>query len=159
MSEFKIIDLRQEDLDILQEMIIEFAKYEDMLDFLQCTKEKLEHSLLKNKFARAFLLKENEKTIGYMIYFYTFSSFWGSGGIYLEDIYIREDFRKKGYGKAVFKFLGEICKKENLKRPDWVCLNDNILGINFYESLNAKHLKQWRNYRLSGENLEKLCDL
>lgn len=47
MSEFKIIDLRQEDLDILQEMIIEFAKYEDMLDFLQCTKEKLEHSLLK----------------------------------------------------------------------------------------------------------------
>ncbi|ELI9112389.1 GNAT family N-acetyltransferase, partial [Campylobacter jejuni] len=113
MSEFKIIDLRQEDLDILQEMIIEFAKYEDMLDFLQCTKEKLEHSLLKNKFARAFLLKENEKTIGYMIYFYTFSSFWGSGGIYLEDIYIRENFRKKGYEKAVFKFLGEICKKEN----------------------------------------------
>ncbi|EFV4333018.1 GNAT family N-acetyltransferase, partial [Campylobacter jejuni] len=56
MSEFKIIDLRQEDLDILQEMIIEFAKYEDMLDFLQCTKEKLKHSLLKNKFARAFLL-------------------------------------------------------------------------------------------------------
>lgn len=116
MSEFKIIDLRQEDLDILQEMIIEFAKYEDMLDFLQCTKEKLEHSLLKNKFARAFLLKENEKTIGYMIYFYTFSSFWGSGGIYLEDIYIRENFRKKGYGKAVFKFLGEICKKRKFKK-------------------------------------------
>nr|WP_139899704.1 hypothetical protein [Campylobacter jejuni] len=97
MSEFKIIDLRQEDLDILQEMIIEFAKYEDMLDFLQCTKEKLEHSLLKNKFARAFLLKENEKTIGYMIYFYTFSSFWGSGGIYLEDIYIREEFLKEEF--------------------------------------------------------------
>ncbi len=75
MSEFKIIDLRQEDLDILQEMIIEFAKYEDMLDFLQCTKEKLEHSLLKNKFARAFLLKENEKNYrlyDLFLYFFVF---------------------------------------------------------------------------------------
>ncbi|MBM0637364.1 GNAT family N-acetyltransferase [Campylobacter sp. VicNov18] len=159
MSEFKIISIKQEDLDILQEMIIEFAKYEHMLDFLQCTKEKLEQSLLKNQFARAFLLKEDDKTIGYMIYFYTFSSFWGSGGIYLEDIYIREAFRKKGYGKMVFKFLAQLCKKENLKRLDWVCLNDNIIGIEFYQSLKAEHLKQWRSYRLSGENLEKLCDL
>ncbi|EAJ8877999.1 GNAT family N-acetyltransferase, partial [Campylobacter coli] len=51
------------------------------------------------------------------------------------------------------------CKKENLKRLDWVCLNENILGINFYEGLKAQHLKQWRNYHLSGENLEKLCEL
>ncbi|MCW1332544.1 GNAT family N-acetyltransferase, partial [Campylobacter jejuni] len=96
----------------------------------------------------------------YMIYFYTFSSFWGSGGIYFRRyLYKKKIFRKKGYGRAVFKFLGQICKKENLKRLDWVCLNDNVLGINFYESLKAEHLKQWRNYRLSGENLEKLCEL
>ncbi|HEB9325928.1 TPA: GNAT family N-acetyltransferase [Campylobacter coli] len=159
MPEFKIETLKREELDILLEMIREFAQYEEMEDSLQCSKEKLETSLFDNQFARAFLLKEDENIIGYMIYFYIFSSFWGSGGIYLEDIYIRKNYRKKGYGRAVFKFLGQICKKENLKRLDWVCLNDNVLGINFYESLKAEHLKQWRNYRLSGENLEKLCEL
>lgn len=159
MPKFEIEILKREELDILLEMIREFAQYEKMENSLQCSKEKLETSLFDNQFARAFLLKEDENIIGYMIYFYTFSSFWGSGGIYLEDIYIRKNFRKKGYGRAVFKFLGQICKKENLKRLDWVCLNDNVLGINFYESLKAEHLKQWHNYRLSGENLEKLCEL
>lgn len=159
MPKFEIEILKREELDILLEMIREFAQYEKMENSLQCSKEKLETSLFDNQFARAFLLKEDENIIGYMIYFYTFSSFWGSGGIYLEDIYIRKNFRKKGYGRAVFKFLGQICKKENLKRLDWVCLNDNVLGINFYENLKAEHLKQWRNYRLSGENLEKLCEL
>lgn len=159
MPKFEIEILKREELDILLGMIREFAQYEKMENSLQCSKEKLETSLFDNQFARAFLLKEDENIIGYMIYFYTFSSFWGSGGIYLEDIYIRKNFRKKGYGRAVFKFLGQICKKENLKRLDWVCLNDNVLGIKFYESLKAEHLKQWRNYRLSGENLEKLCEL
>ncbi|RQD67579.1 GNAT family N-acetyltransferase [Campylobacter hepaticus] len=158
MSKLKITHLKQEDLDILEAMIIEFAKYENMLNDLKCTKEKLQQ-ILNNEYICAFLLKEDEKTIGYMIYFYTFSSFLGSRGIYLEDIYIRENFRKKGYGRQVFKFLGELCKKEKLARLDWVCLNENILGINFYESLKAEHLKQWRNYRLSGKNLAKLCDL
>ncbi|EIR8263395.1 GNAT family N-acetyltransferase [Campylobacter coli] len=159
MPKFEITTLKREELDILLEMIKEFAQYGEMEDSLQCSKEKLETSLFDNQFARAFLLKEDENIIGYMIYFYTFSSFLGNGGIYLEDIYIRKNFRKKGYGRAVFKFLGQICKKENLKRLDWVCLNENILGINFYEGLKAQHLKQWRNYRLSGENLEKLCEL
>ena len=155
----KITPLSLNELEILQEMIREFAEYEKMQNTLECTKEKLEENLLKNKFANAFLLKENENFIGYMIYFYTFSSFLGNGGIYIEDIYIRKEFRKKGYGRAVFKFLGQICKEKNLKRLDWVCLKDNFLGINFYESLNAKELNEWKNYRLSGENLNKLCDL
>ncbi|HEB7544392.1 TPA: GNAT family N-acetyltransferase, partial [Campylobacter coli] len=106
MPKFEIEILKREELDILLEMIREFAQYEKMENSLQCSKEKLETSLFDNQFARAFLLKEDENIIGYMIYFYTFSSFWGSGGIYLEDIYIRKNFRKKGYGRAVFKFLG-----------------------------------------------------
>ncbi|KQI02803.1 hypothetical protein [Campylobacter coli] len=114
MPKFEITTLKREELDILLEMIKEFAQYEEMEDSLQCSKEKLETSLFDNQFARAFLLKEDENIIGYMI---------------------------------------------NFKRLDWVCLNENILGINFYEGLKAQHLKQWRNYRLSGENLEKLCEL
>lgn len=75
MPKFEITTLKREELDILLEMIKEFAQYEEMEDSLQCSKEKLETSLFDNQFARAFLLKEDENIIGYMIYFYTFHPF------------------------------------------------------------------------------------
>lgn len=159
MPQLQITALKREELDILLVLLKEFALYENMQDEVKCDKEKLEKSLFEQEFAKAFLLREGKRVIGYMIYFYTFSSFSGNGGIYLEDIYIQEAYRKKGYGLAVFRFLARLCKEKNLQKLDWVCLNENILGIAFYESLNALHLKQWRMYRLSGENLTKLCEL
>ncbi|MCX2683099.1 GNAT family N-acetyltransferase [Campylobacter sp. MIT 21-1685] len=159
MAQLQITELQREELDILLVLLKELALYEKMQDEVECSKEKLEKSLFEQEFAKAFLLREDEKIIGYMIYFYTFSSFCGSGGMYLEDIYIQEAYRKKGYGRAVFQFLAKLCKEKNLQRLEWVCLNENILGINFYESLNALHLKQWRIYRLSGENLTRLCEI
>lgn len=111
MPKFEITTLKREELDILLEMIKEFAQYEEMEDSLQCSKEKLETSLFDNQFARAFLLKEDENIIGYMIYFYTFSSFLGNGGIYLEDIYIRKIFARKVMGEQFLNFWDKYAKK------------------------------------------------
>lgn len=159
MKEFKIEALKEEHLDILLTMLEEFARYENMQNCLKVNVKKLVDLFFKNDFGRSFILKENDEIIGYLMYFYTFSSFRGSKGIYIEDIYIREKFRRKGYGRKIFKFLGEVCQKENVQMLTWVCLNENELGINFYESLNARHMNELRTYRLEGNDLSKICDL
>lgn len=159
MQKFRIIKARKNHINAILNMIRELASYENKEHEVLCNEKKLKENLFKNKFARALILKENKTIIGYSIYFYTFSSFWGSGGIYLEDIYLKKEFRGKGYGKAVFAYLGKLCKKKKLKRLDWVCLNENQSGINFYEKLGSSHLNEWRSYRLSGEKLLRLCKL
>ncbi|MBF7044943.1 GNAT family N-acetyltransferase [Campylobacter volucris] len=153
---FEICESKKEDLEQILELIKELAIHENMLEDVKCSVKDLEQSFFENNYAKALSLKVDGKIIGYAMYFYTFSSFWGLGGLYLEDIYIQKDYRKKGYAKAVFKYLAKICKEKNLKRLEWACLNDNDLGINFYTALNARHMNQWRTYRLEGKNLEAL---
>ncbi|EAI4441473.1 TPA: GNAT family N-acetyltransferase [Campylobacter lari] len=153
---FEICESKKEDLEKILELIKELAIHENMLEDVKCTTKELEESFFENKYAKALSLKVDGKIIGYAMYYFTFSSFWGLGGLYLEDIYIQAKYRKKGYAKAVFKYLAQICKEKNLKRLEWVCLNDNDLGIEFYTKLNAKHMNEWRTYRLEGENLEVL---
>ncbi|ARE80386.1 GNAT family N-acetyltransferase [Campylobacter helveticus] len=159
MHHFTIKALKKEDLSELLTMLKEFAEYEKKLDYLKCDELKLSNLFLENEHAKAFILREDEKIIGYLIFFYTISSFLGERGIYIEDIYIREKFRKKGYGSKVFKFIGELSQKEKIPMLSWVCLNDNLPGISFYEKLGATHLKSIRTYRLDGQNLTKLNDL
>ncbi|MBS4314046.1 GNAT family N-acetyltransferase [Campylobacter vulpis] len=159
MKNFSIKPLEKENLSELLTMLKEFAAYENKLAYLKCDETKLSNLFLENEYAKAFILKENEQIIGYLVFFYTISSFLGERGIYIEDIYIRENFRKKGYGRKVFEFIGKLCQKENIAMLSWVCLNDNAQGINFYEKLDATHLKNIRTYRLDGQNLAKLNDL
>ncbi|TKX29392.1 N-acetyltransferase [Campylobacter sp. MIT 12-8780] len=154
---FSIQEARKEDLDEILEMVKELAEYENMLDELVCTKKDYEESFFKDNYAKALILREQGKAVGYAMYFYTFSSFLGRGGMYLEDLYIKKEFRKKGYAKAVFNYLANICKEKGLKRLEWVCLHDNELGINFYTRLNAENMSlKWRTYRLAGDTLSKL---
>ncbi|TQR34677.1 N-acetyltransferase [Campylobacter sp. MIT 99-7217] len=157
MQEFVIQELEKKDLPKMLEMVRELAIYEEMEDVLSASKQDYEENLFENKFAKALLLTYKGEAVGYAIYFYTFSSFLGHGGLYLEDLYIRENFRKKGFAKAVFRYLAQICKEKKLKRLEWVCLHSNDLGIGFYERLNAENMsKIWRTYRLDGENLDIL---
>lgn len=153
---FEICNAKKEELGKILELLKELAIHENMLDQVKCTTKELEESFFENKYANALSLKVNGEIIGYAMYFYTFSSFWGLGGLYLEDIYIQKEHRNKGYAKQVFKYLAKICKEKNLKRLEWVCLNDNDLGINFYTALKARHMHEWRTYRLEGKDLEAL---
>ncbi|NDJ26410.1 GNAT family N-acetyltransferase [Campylobacter sp. MIT 19-121] len=154
---FSIQEAHKEDLDEILEMVKELAEYENMLDELVCTKKDYGESFFKDNYAKALILREQGKAVGYAMYFYTFSSFLGRGGMYLEDLYIKKEFRKKGYARAVFNYLANICKEKGLKRLEWVCLHDNKLGINFYTRLNAENMSlKWRTYRLTGDTLSRL---
>ena len=157
---FKIRKATEGDIDVICELVRELASYEKMSDQVTFTNEIFADSIFNKNHAKALVCESEGRVVGYAIYFYTFSTFLGLGGIYLEDIYVKKEFRDQGIGKAFFKFLAQICKDENLKRLEWCCLNWNEPSIKFYESMGANNQSlEWRTYRLDGANLENLLNL
>ena len=103
----------------------------------------------------AYLAKINDKYVGYIIYFMSYSSFLALPTLYLEDIFVLKEFRKKGIGQRLFEFSVKKADEKGCGRIEWHVLDWNQLGINFYKKNNAKHLSEWNYYRLNKENFKK----
>ena len=88
---------------------------------------------------------------------YTFSTWTGRGGLYLEDLFVTESMRGQGIGKALFGYLGKLCKDLELPRMDWVVLDWNTPAQEVYHRMGARHKKEWWGMRLEGESLAKLA--
>lgn len=97
------------------------------------------------------------KEVGFALFFHNFSTFLGRSGIYLEDLFVLEEYRHKGIGKAVLKKLAEITVERGCGRLEWSCLNWNKPSIDFYLSLKATPMNEWGVYRLTGESLKSLA--
>ena len=93
---------------------------------------------------------------GFALWFYTYSTFQGRHGIWLEDIFVEERFRGRGIGKSLLAHLAARCRRENLGRLAWWVLDWNEKAIGFYESLGAKRMLDWQVCRLEGDALESL---
>ncbi|MDL2347609.1 GNAT family N-acetyltransferase [Campylobacter hyointestinalis] len=156
---FEIREAKKEDLDSIINLIKELAKYENMEDQITFTKDDYEKSLFEKQYAKALVCEHKNNIIGYAIYFYSFSTFLGKGGIYLEDLYIQKEFRNKGIGKKILKTLAKICINENLGRLEWACLDWNEPSLAFYKKIGAKTLDEWISLRVDGQNLIKLADI
>ena len=94
-----------------------------------------------------------ERPVGFALYFYNFSTFLTRRGLYLEDLFVVEDARRRGYGKAIIRHLAQKALDEGCGRFDWSVLDWNQPAIDFYEGLGAEVLPDWRICRLSGEAL------
>ncbi len=146
--------------EILLKLIKELAEYEGMLDQVVGTVEQIEKTLFcQNPKVEAMLLKESEdsEVIGFALYFYNYSTFLCKHGIYIEDIYVREEFRGRGYGK---KFFQEVCKRaieKDCGRVEWWCLDWNKPSIDFYLKLGAKPMSDWTVYRLTSDEIKKIA--
>lgn len=139
--------------------IYELAEYEHMTDQVIATEEILNEWLFTQKKAEVlFILDENNNEVGYTLFFHNFSTFLGRAGIYLEDLYVKPEFRGKGFGKAALKKLASIALERNCGRLEWSCLDWNKPSIDFYLSLGAVPMDEWTVYRLYGDTLKKLAE-
>ncbi len=157
MKELSFRNTTKEDATKILEFIKELATYENMIDDVVATKELLEEWIFEKEKAEVMFVLENEVEIGYILFFHNFSTFLGRSGIYLEDVYIRPEYRGKGYGKASLKKLAKIAVQRGCGRLEWVCLDWNKPSIDFYLSLGAKAMDEWTVYRLSGDELKNLA--
>lgn len=154
-----IRNAKEEDVSILLDLIREIAEYEKMSDQVIATEETLMESIFKNNRANALILEVDNKKIGYCIYFYNFSTFIGRSGIYIEDIFIKKEYRGNGFGREIFKFLAKKAKEEGCKRIEWACLDWNEPSIKFYKSLGAVPMDEWTVYRLTENEIIKLSEM
>ena len=101
---------------------------------------------------------EDGKEVGFALFFHNFSTFLGRAGIYLEDLYVREEYRGRGYGKAILKKLASIAVERGCGRLEWSCLDWNQPSIDFYLSLGAEAMDDWTVYRVAGRTLRELAE-
>ena len=145
------------DLDKIIYFITELAIYEKMLDEVVVTRELIKKWLFEEKIAEVIFVMENDKEVGFALFFHNYSTFVGRAGIYLEDLYVLPEYRHKGYGKALIKKLANICIERECGRFEWCCLNWNKPSIDFYLSLGAKPMDEWTTYRIDGKALIDLA--
>ena len=149
---------RVEDTDEILALIHELAVYEKAPDEAKATAEQILKSFLGGD-AHVFceIVEHDGQIAGFAIWFLNYYSWQGLHGIYLEDLFIRPQFRSLGYGKDLLKHLANICKERGYGRFQWWVLDWNTPAIDFYTSLGAKAMDEWTVYRISGKELSDLA--
>jgi len=157
---FGIRNADKADVPLIFGFIRKLADYERLSDEVVATEKDLEKYLFgPEKVAEVILGFEGEVAVGFALFFPNFSTFLGKPGIYLEDLFVLEDYRGKGYGKSLLTFLARLAVKRGCGRLEWAVLDWNEPSIEFYKSLGAVLLNEWIVNRVTGEKLVKLAGM
>jgi len=159
MGEFIIRDAREDDCEGIVSLIYELAVYEHLEKNFAATAENLRHSLFTERVARSAVAELQGELVGYAVYFRNFSTFLCRGGMYLEDLYVKQSRRKMGIGFALLSYVAKRAEELNCGRPEWCCLDWNKPSIEFYRSIGAQPLEDFTIYRLTGERITKLAEV
>lgn len=136
------------DSKLIFDYILKMAKYEKLEHMVSGDYKLIEKWVFEEKKAEVIIITHNNIDVGFALYFYNFSTFVTKPGLYLEDIFILEEYRGLGLGKNVFNYLVKKAKAEELERIEWVCLDWNLPSIKFYEKLGARKMADWTVFRL-----------
>jgi GNAT superfamily N-acetyltransferase len=147
------------DASLVFDLIRELADYERLAHEVDATENDIAKALVGDQ-PRVFadIAEWNGEPAGFALWFYNFSTFRGRHGIYLEDLYVRPDFRSKGIGKALLRHLARRCVAEDLPRLEWWVLDWNEPALRFYRSIGAVPMEEWTVQRVAGEALLKLAE-
>ena len=153
----KIRPAQQDEVGIVLQLIHDLALYEKAPDEVEATeKELLETIFVDNPRVFCDVVDVDGEIAGMAIWFLNYSTWQGKHGIYLEDLFIKPEFRGKGYGKALLQHLAKVCDERGYGRFQWWVLDWNSPAIEFYKSLGAVAMDEWTVYRVSGGPLKKL---
>ncbi len=154
MPTFAIRPALQSDLPEIVLMVRELAELEQLKDQVVLQEEDLRRELFgPSPILQALVATAGTDTAGMALFFYNFSTFLGKRGLYLEDLYVRPSFRRRGIGQALLRHLCNRACQENCGRVEWTVLDWNQPAIDFYRRAGAQVLPDWRICRISGSSL------
>jgi GNAT superfamily N-acetyltransferase len=159
LSNFRIRAAVEEDVPLILQFVKKLARYERLSHDVSVTEDLLRKNLFGEKRMAEVILAEDQNTaVGFALFFPNFSTFLGKPGIYIEDIYVDESYRRRGFGYAMFIYIVRLAKERECGRLEWSVLDWNTPAIRFYEKMGAVPLSDWTTYRLTGESLRRLAD-
>ncbi len=149
-----------EDAPLILDFIRGIAEYEKLSHEVVATEETLRESLFgENRCAECLLAFLDDKPVAYAIFFHNFSTFIGRRGLYLEDLFVKPEFRGRGIGKTMLVHLAKLAKERNCGRFEWVALDWNESAIGFYKQLGAEMKQEWELFRLDEAGIAKVAAL
>ncbi len=164
---FSVRTATETDVAEMHKMIIELAIFEEALDEVIATEQDLQRVLFgstsvsgdKNnpRIVYAHVVDGPEGLAAMAIWFLTYSTWEGRYGIYLEDLYVRSNFRGQGIGTALLNKLAQVCQENDYTRFQWSVLDWNAKAIEVYRNVGAQPIEGWTGYRLTGEPLKALA--
>jgi len=149
------------DAALIVELIRGLADYEQMLDHLETTEDAVRSTLFppggRSPDAFCVIGEVDGAPAGFALYFFNYSTFLARPGLYLEDLYVKPEFRGQGLGKALLLHLARVARERGCGRMEWAVLDWNTPAIEFYESLGARRMTEWQLCRLTANDLARLA--
>jgi GNAT superfamily N-acetyltransferase len=147
-----------QDAAVLMDMVRELARFEKLEHLVQATEQHIRDELgAARPVIEAVLARQGGQPVGFALYFHNFSTFLGRRGLYLEDLYVVPQARGQGVGRAMVVWLAGLARQRGCGRFEWTVLDWNRRAIDFYESIGAELLPDWRVCRVAGAALDRLA--
>lgn len=158
-SDFDIRAAVKADVPIILSFITKLADYERLSHEVVATEESLRETLFgRRRTAEVAIGYLKRKPVGFVLYFHNYSTFLGRPGIYIEDLFVDEAYRRRGCGTALLRYVARLASERQCGRLEWSVLDWNEPAINFYKKLGAVPMSEWTVFRVTGKQLDKLAE-
>ena len=155
----KIRQATEADVATILHFVQQLARYEKLLAEVEATEEALKNTLFgEQAFAEVVIAEQDSTPAGFALFFHNYSTFLAKPGIYLEDLFVLEEYRGKGIGQALLIYLAKLCVDRGCGRLEWSVLDWNKPALDFYKSQGAQTMDEWLINRVSGDALLALAN-
>jgi GNAT superfamily N-acetyltransferase len=156
--DFSIEPASSRDVPLILQFIRELAEYEQLLDQVTATEASLDETLFgPHPAAEVVIASAGEQPAGFAVFFQTYSTFLSQPGMYLEDLFVRPEWRRRGLGGEILSYLASIAVERGYGRLEWSVLNWNEMALRVYRRIGAQPMSEWTVQRVTGSDLPRLA--